>query len=65
MAALCPTCRKPALADFTPFCSKRCADVDLNRWFTEGYAIAAVELDDADFAELKENIGDENNPHHG
>ncbi|MDB5623288.1 MAG: hypothetical protein JWR39_1851, partial [Devosia sp.] len=30
----CPICGKPALQGFRPFCSARCADVDLNRWFT-------------------------------
>lgn len=42
-AAACPICRKPAVAEYRPFCSKRCADVDLQRWFTGKYAIPAVE----------------------
>lgn len=33
----CPTCRKPAQEKFTPFCSNRCAFVDLHRWFGEAY----------------------------
>ena len=37
--ARCPICRKPAVAPFQPFCSQRCADVDLGRWFNERYAI--------------------------
>lgn len=38
--ASCPICRKhEATADYKPFCSKRCADVDLSRWFNGGYAI--------------------------
>ena len=38
--ALCPTCRRqPADAKYKPFCGKRCADVDLQRWFTGGYVI--------------------------
>ncbi|PZO00476.1 MAG: DNA gyrase inhibitor YacG [Alphaproteobacteria bacterium] len=38
--AICPICeRKPGVEAYRPFCSKRCADVDLNRWFTGGYAI--------------------------
>lgn len=41
----CPICRAPAIAPYKPFCSKRCADVDLHRWFAGGYAIAAVEND--------------------
>jgi endogenous inhibitor of DNA gyrase (YacG/DUF329 family) len=31
---------------FRPFCSKRCADVDLNRWLTGSYAIPAEEEDE-------------------
>ena len=31
---------------YRPFCSKRCADVDLGRWLSERYAIPAVETDD-------------------
>ena len=41
--ARCPICRKPAAPAYRPFCSKRCADVDLQRWLTGGYAIPAVE----------------------
>jgi endogenous inhibitor of DNA gyrase (YacG/DUF329 family) len=37
----CPVCGKPAIARFRPFCSPRCADIDLGRWFTEGYAVPA------------------------
>lgn len=39
MSAPCPICRKPSSKDYRPFCSKRCADVDLQRWLTGGYAI--------------------------
>ena len=39
--APCPICRRHASAEFRPFCSKRCADVDLGRWFTESYRIPA------------------------
>jgi uncharacterized protein len=39
----CVICGKPKDEKYRPFCSKRCADVDLNRWFTGGYAIAAEE----------------------
>ena len=35
----CPLCGKPADAHWHPFCSKRCADVDLNRWLSGAYAI--------------------------
>jgi len=35
----CPICGKPVDQKFRPFCSKRCADVDLQRWFSGTYAI--------------------------
>mgnify|MGYP001212167082 CR=1 FL=1 len=44
----CAICGKPQDQKFKPFCSKRCADVDLNRWFSGGYAIQAEEEDDPD-----------------
>ena len=37
----CPICGKPAVEAYKPFCSKRCADVDLNRWLSGGYVIPA------------------------
>ncbi|MBX9746903.1 MAG: DNA gyrase inhibitor YacG [Hyphomonadaceae bacterium] len=42
----CAICGKPQDPKLRPFCSKRCADIDLNRWFSGGYAIPAVEEDD-------------------
>ncbi|MEE4208108.1 MAG: DNA gyrase inhibitor YacG [Parvularcula sp.] len=39
----CPICRKPSIAEYEPFCSKRCADVDLNRWLSESYAVPGQE----------------------
>lgn len=42
----CPTCRKPAEFAFKPFCSKRCADIDLNRWLVGAYAIPTNEAED-------------------
>lgn len=46
MTALCPICRKPVDPAVRPFCSKRCADVDLQRWFRGAYAIPAAESDE-------------------
>lgn len=37
----CPICGKPRVAEYRPFCSRRCADVDLNRWLSGTYAIPA------------------------
>ncbi|MES2916291.1 MAG: DNA gyrase inhibitor YacG [Pseudomonadota bacterium] len=44
----CPICGKPASADYRPFCSRRCADVDLGRWLTESYRIPAETGEEAD-----------------
>jgi hypothetical protein len=53
----CVICGKAQQQRYRPFCSKRCADVDLNRWFSGKYAIAAQEEDAPDEAapERKEN----------
>lgn len=40
-AKKCPICGKPAVEAFKPFCSKRCADIDLNRWLSGSYVIPA------------------------
>lgn len=47
--ARCPICGKVTEQRFRPFCSKRCADLDLSRWFNGVYAVAATE----------EEVGDE------
>jgi endogenous inhibitor of DNA gyrase (YacG/DUF329 family) len=46
---VCPICKKaPPQQAYEPFCSRRCADVDLNRWFTGRYAIPAAEPEDGE-----------------
>jgi endogenous inhibitor of DNA gyrase (YacG/DUF329 family) len=50
-AKRCPICGKAAEPAFRPFCSKRCADVDLHRWFSGTYAVpAAPDEEDEDGA---------------
>lgn len=39
----CPICAKPSAQKYHPFCSSRCAQVDLNRWLGGHYAIPAAE----------------------
>lgn len=41
----CPICGRPRVAEWRPFCSKRCADLDLARWLGEGYAIPGEPAD--------------------
>ena len=45
---VCPICGKPADAVLRPFCSKRCADVDLHRWFSGRYAVPVTEDEEED-----------------
>mgnify|MGYP002713095157 CR=1 FL=1 len=54
----CPICKKETAQEYRPFCSKRCADIDLGHWLTGAYAIPAEEEDlpdgaDADDARLR------------
>ncbi len=45
--SLCPICRKnPTLPDYKPFCSRRCADVDLQRWLTGAYVMPVDDEDE-------------------
>lgn len=46
----CPICGRPTDRQTRPFCSKRCADVDLHRWLGGHYAVPIVEEDGADEA---------------
>ncbi len=47
-AARCPICGKPKGRMFSPFCSKRCADIDLNRWLSGVYAVPVKKDEDED-----------------
>jgi uncharacterized protein len=44
----CPICGKPAVFATRPFCSRRCADIDLHRWLGGVYAIPAAHESDAE-----------------
>jgi endogenous inhibitor of DNA gyrase (YacG/DUF329 family) len=39
----CPMCGRPSTVEMRPFCSKRCADLDLGRWLGEAYRIPTAE----------------------
>ncbi|ODA67096.1 zinc-binding protein [Methyloligella halotolerans] len=43
--AKCPICGKPTDPEYRPFCSRRCADVDLNRWLSGQYAVPGEPAD--------------------
>ena len=40
----CPRCRKPAVEKYVPFCSARCADIDLGGWLGERYRVETNEV---------------------
>lgn len=46
----CPICEKETDKTFRPFCSKRCADVDLGRWLNESYAVPSTDPEDMEQA---------------
>jgi hypothetical protein len=45
-APACPICGKPVAEATKPFCSTRCRDVDLNRWFSGTYVVPGREDDE-------------------
>ena len=45
-APACAICGRPRVEKYAPFCSRRCADVDLYRWLNGNYAIPASEQPD-------------------
>jgi len=42
----CPTCKNSSIKEFFPFCSKRCSQVDLNRWLGERYHVDTKQRND-------------------
>jgi hypothetical protein len=44
----CPICKQPVVAAHKPFCSKRCADIDLHRWLAGVYAVPTKEKPEDD-----------------
>jgi endogenous inhibitor of DNA gyrase (YacG/DUF329 family) len=56
--AKCPICGKPPDAVLRPFCSKRCADVDLHRWLSGRYVVPVTEDEEED--ELRQENEQEN-----
>ncbi|HLW91881.1 MAG TPA: DNA gyrase inhibitor YacG [Roseiarcus sp.] len=39
--APCPICGRPGAQRHRPFCTRRCADIDLHRWLVGAYVIAS------------------------
>jgi uncharacterized protein len=52
----CPICGRPTEAQYRPFCSRRCADVDLAHWLRGTYAIPdQTDSEDGESAEPPDN----------
>ena len=53
LKAACPLCQRPAEIIYRPFCSRRCAQLDLGKWLTGSYAIPSHEaMEDSDVETL-------------
>ena len=48
IAAKCPICGKDDATGYRPFCSKRCANIDLGRWLKGGYVIPGEPVEEAE-----------------
>lgn len=51
----CPICKRPSTPEYRPFCSRRCADIDLGRWITGAYAIPADEAEEGEIGSGRED----------
>ncbi len=48
----CPICEKATIEEFSPFCSLRCKQIDLGKWFNESYYIPAQNQQDIEEEEI-------------
>ncbi|MFV1464451.1 MULTISPECIES: DNA gyrase inhibitor YacG [unclassified Phaeobacter] len=46
----CPICGGETSSDYRPFCSRRCADIDLAKWFNGAYATPSADPEDIENA---------------
>lgn len=58
----CPICDKQTDPKYRPFCSKRCADIDLAKWMTGSYAVPSTDPEDLEQA-LEESEQKKSKPH--
>jgi len=54
----CPICERETDRKYRPFCSRRCADVDLGKWLTGAYAIPVDDPDEIDEADRAPSGGE-------
>ncbi|CAI3948895.1 Endogenous inhibitor of DNA gyrase [Commensalibacter communis] len=60
----CPICKKNIVPDYTPFCSKRCANIDLSRWFSGDYRLSSEPRDEDEMEELENSLKERLDPDH-
>ncbi|WP_171101176.1 MULTISPECIES: DNA gyrase inhibitor YacG [unclassified Ruegeria] len=58
----CPICQEDTVQKFRPFCSKRCADIDLAKWLNGSYAVPSQREEDLD-AEPEAQVPPVTGPH--
>ena len=56
--APCPICGKDSAQRYHPFCSLRCADIDLNRWLSGRYAVPVADPGEDEGSEAPEAAND-------
>lgn len=62
----CPICKARTVRAWRPFCSRRCADIDLGKWMTGAYALPSEEpLEESDIAEIEARLLDGEDPDGG
>ncbi len=54
----CPICEKQTDPAYRPFCSRRCADVDLGKWFNESYRVPVAEAEEPDREDAEGRAGE-------
>ncbi|MGP6086498.1 DNA gyrase inhibitor YacG [Antarctobacter jejuensis] len=60
----CPICSRKSDPQFRPFCSKRCADVDLAKWLGGSYAIPSDDPEDMEeAAQAAAAVEEDRKPH--
>lgn len=52
----CPSCGELVQEKYQPFCSRRCADLDLAKWLNGSYSVPVVELNETDLDELETTL---------
>ena len=46
----CPICQSETDKRYRPFCSKRCADIDLAKWLSGSYRVPSEDIEDLEEA---------------